>query len=341
MIEKILAYARKNNCSDIHITTGSPPLIRIDGELMLIPEVPELTKEQVHSILDSIMSDKQKELYKEKLEIDFSIEVDSMRYRVNAFNVIKGPAVVFREIPVEAKTLASLAAPVAIRDLANLDKGLVLVVGPTGSGKSTTLAALINHININQNCHIITIEDPIEFVHKNKKSLINQRELGVHTLSYASALKNALREDPDVILIGEMRDVETIHLALTAAETGHLVLGTLHTSSAAQTINRIIDVFPSDDKPIIRSMLSGSLKAVISQRLFKKKGGGRVAAYEIMLSNSSIRNLIREDKIPQLNSIIEISKQSGMITMKDAILFLLQRNLITQETAEDALLINE
>ncbi len=341
MIEKILAYAIKNNCSDVHITTDSPPLIRANGELMTIPEVPPLSSSQIVTILDSIMSDKQKGIYREKLEIDFSIQINQMRFRVNAFHVVKGPAIVFREIPTEVKSLASLGAPVAIRDLANLNKGLILVVGPTGSGKSTTLAALINHINVNQNCHIITIEDPVEFIHKNKKSLINQREVGVDTLSYAGALKSALREDPDVILIGEMRDVETIHLALTAAETGHLVLGTLHTSSAAQTINRIIDVFPGDEKSLVRSMLSGSLKAVISQRLLKKTGGGRVAAYEIMLSNSSVRNLIREDKIPQLNSIIEISKQSGMVTMKDAILFLLQRNLITKETAEDAILTSD
>lgn len=342
MIEKILAYAKKQNCSDVHITSGSPPMLRIDGDIVQIPNVPPLTNKQVLEIIHSITNDAQKKVYEEKMELDFSIQVsENLRFRVNAFRTVNGAAAVFREIPVEIKTLAALHAPEILRSLSHCKKGLILVVGPTGSGKSTTLAALIDHINNQYAHHIITIEDPVEFVHKSKKSLINQREIGSSTLSFANALRGALREDPDVILVGEMRDNETIHLALTAAETGHLVLGTLHTSSAAQTISRIIDVFSADDKPTVRTMLSTSIKAVISQRLLKKQGGGRCAAYEIMIGNSSIRNLIREDKIPQINSIIELSKKNGMCLMRDSINDLLLKNFISPEVAEEALSTNE
>ncbi len=342
MIDKILAYAKKQGCSDVHITTGSVPLLRIDGDIAPIPKAPVLTAEQVLEMIHSIMTEHQKKTYAEKMELDFAIQLGAdMRFRANAFRTVNGPAIVFREIPTEVKTLVALHAPEVIRNLANARKGLILVVGPTGSGKSTTLAALIDHINANHAHHILTIEDPVEFVHKSKKSLINQREVGSSTHSFAAALKSALREDPDVILVGEMRDIETIHLALTAAETGHLVLGTLHTSSAAQTINRIIDVFPSEDKAVIRTMLSTSIKAVVSQRLLKKQGGGRVAAYEIMMANSSIRNLIREDKIPQINSIIELNKKIGMCQMKDSINDLLAKGFISPETAEDALSASE
>lgn len=342
MIEKILAYAKKQGCSDVHITTGAVPMLRIDGDMMPIPNAPALSDKQVLEMLHSIMNEVQKKTYQEKWEMDFSIQVgESLRFRVNAFRTINGAAAVFREIPTEIKSLAALHAPEIMHQLSGARKGLVLVVGPTGSGKSTTLAGLIDKINTEHSHHIITIEDPVEFVHKNKKSLINQREVGNSTMSFANALKSALREDPDVILVGEMRDVETIHLALTAAETGHLVLGTLHTSSAAQTINRIVDVFPSEDKPVIRTMLSTSIKAVVSQRLLKKQGGGRVAAYEIMLANSSIRNLIREDKIPQINSIIELSRKNGMCLMKDSINDLVMKGVITKEVAEDALSANE
>lgn len=342
MIDKILAYAKKQGCSDVHITTGSVPLLRIDGDIAPIPKAPILTAEQVLEMIHSIMSENQKKAYTEKMELDFAIQIGSdMRFRANAFRTVNGPAIVFREIPTEVKSLVALHAPEVIRGLASARKGLILVVGPTGSGKSTTLAALIDHINASHAHHILTIEDPVEFVHKSKKSLINQRELGSSTHSFAAALKSALREDPDVILVGEMRDIETIHLALTAAETGHLVLGTLHTSSAAQTINRIIDVFPSEDKAVIRTMLSTSIKAVVSQRLLKKQGGGRVAAYEIMLANSSIRNLIREDKIPQINSIIELNKKIGMCQMKDSINDLLAKGFISPETAEESLSASE
>lgn len=341
MIEKILTYAKKHGCSDVHITSGSVPMLRVDGEMTLIPDAPVLSDKQIIEMLDSIMSPEQQKVYREKLELDFAIEIkDGLRFRANAFRTINGSAAVFREIPNDVKSLAMLHAPEVLRSLANARKGLILVVGPTGSGKSTTLSALIDHINSHQACHIITIEDPVEFVHKNKKSLINQREVGNSTLSFSAALRSALREDPDVILVGEMRDIETIHLALTAAETGHLVLGTLHTSSAAQTINRIIDVFPPQDKEVVRSMLSSSIRAVISQRLLKKKGGGRCAAYEVMLANSSVRNLIREDKIPQINSIIEISKKNGMCMMKDSINELLAKGFISKETADEALLAN-
>jgi len=342
MIEKILTYAQRQNCSDVHISTGSAPMLRIDGDISAIPDAPILSEAAVSEMLNSIMNDIQKKIYSERLELDFSIKVvGDLRFRVNAFRTIYGPAAVFREIPTKIKSLSALHAPEIIRNLASAKKGLVLVVGPTGSGKSTTLAALIDQINTSYSHHIITIEDPVEFIHKSKKSLINQREVGNSTLSFANALKSALREDPDVVLVGELRDIETIHLALTAAETGHLVLATLHTSSAAQTINRIIDAFPSEDKAVVRTMLSSSIKAVVSQRLLKKEGGGRCAAYEIMIANSSIRNLIREDKIPQINSIIELSKKSGMCLMKDSINDLLIRGMISKEIAEDALAANE
>lgn len=336
-VEKILSYAKKQGCSDVHITTGAVPMVRIDGDVAPIPGTSPLGEAQVYEMIHSVMNENQKKVYAEKLELDFAIQIgEDLRFRVNAFHTINGPAAAFREIPNGIKTLSDLHVPEAVRGLGNLSKGLVLVVGPTGSGKSTTLAALIDHINSNQEVHIITIEDPVEFVHKNKKALVNQREVGVSTLSFANALKSALREDPDVILVGELRDVETIQLALTAAETGHLVLATLHTSSAAQTINRIIDVFPSEDKAVVRSMLSSSIRAVVSQRLLKKEGGGRCAAYEVMIANVSIRNLIREDKLPQINSIMELGKKAGMCTMKDSIAELLERGFISKETAEDA-----
>ena len=341
-VEKILSYAKKQNCSDVHISTGSPPMMRIDGNMTSVPGSSPLTENQVLEMITSILTDNQKKIYETQLELDFSIQIgDDLRFRVNAFRTISGPAAVFREIPNSIRTLSDLHTPEVVRELSNLKKGLVLVVGPTGSGKSTTLAALIDHINSNKSMHIITIEDPVEFVHKNKKSMINQREVGNSTLSFASALKSALREDPDVILVGELRDVETIQLALTAAETGHLVLGTMHTNSSAQAINRIIDVFHADDKAVIRSMLSTSIRAVVSQRLLKKEGGGRCAVYEVMIANASIRNLIREDKIPQINSIMELGKKAGMCTMKDSITELLEKGFISKETADESLIANE
>jgi twitching motility protein PilT len=342
MIEKILIYAKKHRSSDVHLSSGYPPSLRIDGEIVSIPDAPALSPNQVMDMISSLMNDLQKKNYKEKLELDFSIQInEDLRFRVNAFYTVRGPAAVFREIPTEIKSLSAIHAPEVVRSLCAFNKGLILVVGPTGSGKSTTLAAMIDHINTTYAHHIITVEDPVEFIHKNKKSLINQREVGNSTISFANALKSALREDPDVILVGELRDVETIQLALTAAETGHLVLGTLHTSSASQTINRIIDVFPSEDKSVVRTMLSSSIKAVISQRLLKKSGGGRIAAHEVMLANSSIRNLIREDKIPQINSIIELGKKAGMSLMKDSVTDLVNKGLITKEVAEETLIGND
>lgn len=337
-ISEIFAYARKNNCSDIHISTGSAPTVRVDGDIVAIPNAPILTIENVFEILNAIMNKTQKKIYEEQLEFDFGVQIDEkLRYRANAFHTFKGPAIAFREIPSKIKTLEELGAPKIISEFVNFNKGLILVVGPTGSGKSSTLASLVNLINEKFSSHIITIEDPIEFVHTNKKSLINQREVAISTKSFSTALKNALREDPDVILVGEMRDIETIHLALTAAETGHLVLATLHTNSAAQAINRIIDVFPGDDKPVIRSMLSSSIKAVISQRLIKKKSGGRCGAFEVMIANPSIRNLIREDKIPQITSIMELGKKSGMQLMRDSLKDLLERDIISQKSVDEML----
>ena len=339
MIQKILEEARLKNCSDVHISSNYRIILRLDGDLVDFKDTNELTSEDVYNLLYSIMNEQQKKSYIENREIDFSIE-DNNKYRcrVNAYHTISGPAAAFRLIPKDIKSLVSLNTPYIVQDLAKLKKGLIMVAGPTGSGKSTTLAAIIDYINNNFMRHIITIEDPVEYMFENKRSLINQRQLGSDTNSFNEALRSSLRQDPDVIMVGEMRDIETFRLALTAAETGHLVLATLHTNSAAQTINRIIDVFPSEEKSAVRSILSGSIKAVISQRLVKKRDGGRCAAFEIMLANASVRNLIREDKIPQINSIIELSRKNGMLLLKDSLKDLMNNDVITQEIAEEELL---
>lgn len=337
-LDVFIEYVVKNKASDLHLSAGVCPIVRIDGELTPIPSSRILESVDIMEMFNSVMNDKQKAFYHEKMELDFSLKTRfGYRFRVNAFMTMNGPAAVFRAIPDHDITLLEISAPAILTELCKLKQGLVLVVGPTGSGKSTTLAAMINYVNDNFRRHIITIEDPVEFTYKSNLSLVNQREVGFHTTSFPDALRAALREDPNVIMVGEMRDLETMRLALTAAETGHLVMATLHTNSAAQSINRIIDVFPFNDKELVRSMLSSSLKAIISQRLVKKVGGGRAAIYEVMIANTSIRNLIREDKVPQISSMIEIGKKQGMITVKDSILDLFNRKIISKETAEELL----
>ena len=332
-ITQLLTFTFQNNGSDLHITAGEPPMIRVDGDIKKI-KVPELSAEQTQTMLYDIMSDSQRKVFEEKNDIDFSIELgDKARFRVNIFRQRRGMGAVMRIIPTEILTLEQLGMPDSLRELTKKEKGLILVTGPTGSGKSTTLAAMINEINETEEGHILTVEDPIEFVHKTKKCLINQREIGPHTLSFASALKAALREDPDIILVGEMRDLETIQLALTAAETGHLVFGTLHTSSAPKTVDRIIDVFPANQQGQIRAMFAESIQSVITQTLCKKVGGGRVAALEIMLGTTAVKNLIRENKIHQIPSIMQTSQKLGMQTMDMALIELVEKNLITKETA--------
>ena len=332
-LSELLAFAVKNGASDIHISSGLPPLIRIDGEMRRI-KVDPLTSNVVHDMIYDIMLDSQRKEFEERLEADFAFEIASVaRFRVNAYNQARGPAAAFRTIPTEVLSLEDINAPPIFRTLSEKHRGLVLVTGPTGSGKSTTLAAMVDYVNHSKKGHILTIEDPIEFVHHSHNCLINQREVGRHTQSFNNALRSALREDPDVVLVGEMRDQETISLALTAAETGHLVFGTLHTSSAAKTIDRIIDVFPAGEKEMVRAMLSESLEGVIAQRLLKKPEGGRVAAYEIMIATPAIRNLIREAKVPQIYGMIQTGRDAGMVTMDQSLDDLVSRNLVTRETA--------
>ena len=333
-ITQLLAFSVKNKASDLHLSAGLPPMIRVHGDVRRI-NVEALDHKTVHAMVYDIMSDSQRKTYEEFLEVDFSFEIEGLaRFRVNAFNQNRGAAAVFRTIPSKILTLEQLNAPKIFADLALKPRGLVLVTGPTGSGKSTTLAGMVNHLNETEYGHILTIEDPIEFVHESKKCLVNQREVHRDTQSFNNALRAALREDPDVVLVGEMRDLETIRLALTAAETGHLVFGTLHTSSAAKTIDRIVDVFPAAEKDMVRSMLSESLRAVISQTLLKTKdGAGRCAAHEIMIGTPAIRNLIRENKIAQMYSSIQTGQSMGMQTLDQNLLELVRRNVVSAAEA--------
>lgn len=333
-ISDLLAFSVKNKASDLHLSSGLPPMIRVHGDLRKI-NLPSLSDEQLHSMVYDIMNDGQRKKFEETLECDFSFEIPNLaRFRVNAFNQHRGAGAVFRTIPSVVLTLDALKAPKIFQEIAETPRGLVLVTGPTGSGKSTTLAAMVDYVNENNFGHILTVEDPIEFVHMSKNCLINQREVGSHTLSFANALRAGLREDPDVILVGEMRDIETIRLALSAAETGHLVFGTLHTSSAAKTIDRVVDVFPAAEKEMVRAMLSESLRAVISQTLCKTKDGeGRIAAHEIMIATPAIRHLIRENKVAQMYSAIQTGQNVGMQTLDQNLQDLVSRGIISNAEA--------
>ena len=332
-ITELLAFSAKNNASDLHLSAGLPPMIRVDGDIRRV-NVPPLEHREVHDMVYDIMNDKQRKDFEEFLETDFSFEVPGLaRFRVNAFNQNRGAGAVFRTIPSNVLTLEELGTPAIFKDICENKRGIVLVTGPTGSGKSTTLAAMMDYLNDTIYEHILTVEDPIEFVHESKKCLVNQREVHRDTLGFNEALRSALREDPDIILVGELRDLETIRLALTAAETGHLVFGTLHTSSAAKTIDRIIDVFPAAEKDMVRAMLSESLRAVISQTLLKKNGGGRIAAHEIMIGTPAIRNLIREGKVAQMYSAIQTGQNIGMQTLDQNLKILLGQGLISKADA--------
>lgn len=333
-LTELLGIAVKNHASDLHLSAGMPPMIRVDGDVQQL-DFPDLDHQATQSLVYEIMSERQRHEFEENLELDFSFTVAQLsRFRANVFRQARGMGAVFRTIPSQVVSLDDIKAPEILRSLCDRPRGLILVTGPTGSGKSTTLAAMIDHKNRNEYGHILTVEDPIEFVHQPKRCIINQREVHRDTHSFTGALRSALREDPDVILVGELRDLETIRLALTAAETGHLVFGTLHTSSAPKTVDRIIDVFPAAEKTMVRSMLSESLEAVISQTLVKRIGGGRVAAHEIMLGTSAIRNLIREDKVAQMYSSIQTGQSVGMQTLDQSLQKLVQTGQITREEAK-------
>lgn len=338
-ISDLLTTTQRNNASDLHLSAGKPPSLRINGDIIKIEGASPLSAEDAKNLLYAVMTENQRTQLEKDWEIDFAISLnENSRFRVNIFTTNEGLAAVFRVIPTNILSLEDLGAPDIFKDISMLHKGLVLVTGPTGSGKSTTLAAMLDYINASHKKHIITVEDPIEFVHKSKMSIVNHREVGRHTKSFSRALKSALREDPDVILVGELRDLETIHLAMTAAETGHLVMGTLHTSSAPKTVDRIIDVFPANEKDMIRSMLASSIEAVISQRLVKKKdGSGRAAVHEIMVGTNSIRNLIRENRIPQMSSMIQIGSKNGMVLMKDSVYKLVNEGVVSREEAASIL----
>ncbi len=335
-ISDLLFATHKNDASDLHLSVGNPPILRVNGDMRPL-KVNPFTAEEVRRLLYSVMTDQQRAEYERDLELDFALSFDEhTRFRVNAYNTIAGPAAALRMIPTRVRSLNDLGAPEVLKRLANLPRGLVLVTGATGSGKSTTLAAMVDYINHRHSKHIITIEDPVEFIHRSGQSLINQREVGVSTKSFAKALRSALREDPDVIMVGELRDLETIQLAITAAETGHLVLGTLHTNSAPKTIDRIVDVFPADDKEMIRAMLSVSLEGIITQSLVKRSDVeiGRIAVHEVLLGSHAIRNLIRENKIPQITSLMQVSSKMGMCTLKDSAYALMEKGILSEETVK-------
>jgi len=339
-LTQLLAFTMQNDASDLHLSAGSPPIIRVSGEMKRV-KADALGSDDIRTMLYSVMTEEQRSEYEKNMELDFAIALgDKARFRVNGFTTRLGAAAVFRTIPTVVPTMEELDLPPVLRRFADLEKGLVLVTGPTGSGKSTTLAALVNHINTHHSKHILTIEDPVEFFHSSKKSLVNHREVGQDTHTFAQALKSALREDPDVILVGEMRDHETISLALTAAETGHLVFGTLHANSASKTIDRIIDVFPGEDKEMVRAMLSSSIQGIVAQTLLKKEGGGRVGAFEILVGTNAVRNLIRENQIPQMFSMMQTGSRYGMITMEDAIQNLLEGGMISKEEARRVVMKN-
>ena len=334
-IDGLLLEMVKQGASDLHITSGASPFLRVNGGMAPLPQYREFSNQEVQGLIFEILSEKQKKMFIERWELDFAYQISGVgRFRTNIFMQRKGLAAVFRQIPEKIKTAEELQLPKSVLDLINCDKGLVLVTGPTGSGKSTTLAAMIHHINATKDAHIITVEDPIEFIHNNLKSLVNQREVGTHTKTFANALKSALREDPDILLVGELRDLETISLALTAAETGHLVLATLHTNSAAKTIDRIIDVFPEGQQAQIRTMLAESLRGVVAQTLFRRADGqGRVAAYETLRCTRAVANLIREGKLHQIPSAIQTGSKFGMQLFEKSVDELLKKGKISREDA--------